>query len=83
MREHETEYGEHGEHRKDGKLQPDDIKPTIYELKHSICDSKQWVKDTGMGLRSIRGNWGGRGHLGCISGVLGAFRGLWGALKPN
>ena len=37
--EHE-EQRERGEHGKDGKHQPDDIKHSFYYSKHSICDSK-------------------------------------------
>ena len=33
------EHREHGEHRKDGKCQPDDLKHSNYDSKHSICAS--------------------------------------------
>ena len=36
-------FGGHGEHGKDGKPQPNDLKHLIYDPKHSLYDSKHSI----------------------------------------
>ena len=36
-------FGEHGGHGKDSKLQPDDLKHSICDLKQSFADSKRSI----------------------------------------
>ena len=49
------EVRERGEHEKDGKHQPDDLKYSIYDSKNSICDSKYsfWQLDDSKNLKMV------------------------------